>query len=77
MTLSFLLGGTMVAIPTLSAYAQDVSFGTPTQIVGTVDKDAESPTITGSGKNVYIIWHENLNPDQLINFSENIREEHQ
>jgi hypothetical protein len=59
----FLLGGTLfAAIPSQQAYAQGVSFGTPTQIVGTAMQDSEPPSIRRSGKNAYIVWHEF--PDQ-------------
>jgi hypothetical protein len=57
-SLLLLAGTAIVAIPPPSAYAQGVSFGQPTQIVGTTGEDAEPPLITKAGKNVYIVWHE-------------------
>jgi hypothetical protein len=53
-----LVGTIGAAIPSTSAFAQALSFGPPTQIVGTAAQDAEPPTIRRSGNNVYIVWHE-------------------
>ncbi len=59
MAMRLTLAGTIVVGASLQpAYAQNVNFDPPKQIVGTPAEDAEPPQIAASGKNVYIIWHE-------------------